>query len=115
MRIKARTEKMLVFIGLIVAFVLIFLLGAWVFHQWREVRVTPEKATVLLQQVVDDTPAYHGTVSAVILGNEICSQATGGNNCRVDVDFKVGNRPASGWCTYGIGQGEPRCGITTVN
>jgi hypothetical protein len=73
--------------------------------------ISPVKAQELMQQAA--TSQSLGKVTDVTLSSPICSEAVLGNACRVDVQFKLDGKSASGWCTFGINQPQ-QCGITNI-
>ncbi|OGG08436.1 hypothetical protein A2154_01040 [Candidatus Gottesmanbacteria bacterium RBG_16_43_7] len=95
-----------------VVIALLFLMACYSIA-WELARITPSKAQAILQSEVDQNPILDGTVRNVVLSSPICSSATGGFACRVDIQFCLGNQRSSGWCTYRIGQPQI-CGITSV-
>jgi hypothetical protein len=73
--------------------------------------ISPAKAQEIMQQVA--TKRDLGKVTDVTLSSPICSEAVFGSACRVDVQFKLDDKSASGWCTFGINQPQ-QCGITNI-
>lgn len=96
---------------LIIAVLILSLVGeiVWLIVQWNQNMVTPEKATILIQQVVDANN-LEGKVNDVKVSSPMCGQAVLGNSCRVDVQFKLDSQLMAGWCSFGTYQ-TPQCGI----
>jgi hypothetical protein len=99
-----------IFPWLIFALIACFV-GTAIMVSWRNAQISPEQATSLLQQKVQERHVV-GAVSNVSLGSSLCTEAILGNSCRMDVSFAIDGEPAAGWCTYGVNQPK-MCGVTT--
>lgn len=91
------------FAGIGVVAVLAFMLCYVTWHWVANVRLDNSGAQILLQEFVDQSPEFSGEVTRVELGNEFCTQATGGNSCQARVTFQLDGRLMTGECSYGIG------------